>query len=139
MIVKLREFIRNIALKIVHKYYIILGVDLKESTIISVHARIDKTYPKGIHIGAYSYIASSALILSHDYVKKKHLNTYIGSNCFIGSGAIVLPGIKVGDNVIIGAGAVVTKDVPSNCIVAGNPAKVIRVGVQTSAYGQLIS
>lgn len=44
-------------------------------------------------------------------------------------------GVTIGDEVIVGAGAVVTKDVPSNTIVAGNPARVIREGLHTKAYG----
>ncbi|TKA91041.1 serine acetyltransferase [Halopseudomonas bauzanensis] len=50
----------------------------------------------------------------------------IGDNVYISAGARVLGGIQVGDNVIIGANAVVVKDVPSNSIVAGVPAKVIK-------------
>ncbi|MFZ5875374.1 MAG: acyltransferase [Nitrospirota bacterium] len=50
----------------------------------------------------------------------------IGSGCFIGSGAIILGNVTIGDNVIIGAGAVVSRDIPSNSIAAGIPAKVIR-------------
>lgn len=50
----------------------------------------------------------------------------VGSNVWIGGGAILLPGITVGDNSVIGAGAVVTRDVPSGVVVGGNPAKVIK-------------
>jgi maltose O-acetyltransferase len=50
----------------------------------------------------------------------------IGHQCWIGGRAIVCPGVTIGDNVVIGAGAVVTKDVPSNVVVGGNPAKIIR-------------
>ena len=50
----------------------------------------------------------------------------IGDNVWIGGGATLLPGVTVGDNVVIGAGSVVTRDVPSNSLVAGNPARVIR-------------
>jgi maltose O-acetyltransferase len=50
----------------------------------------------------------------------------IGSDVWIGTRAIVLPGVRVGNHVIIGAGAVVTKDVPDWAIVGGNPARVIR-------------
>lgn len=49
----------------------------------------------------------------------------IGDNVFIGWGAIVLPGVNIGNNVVVAAGSVVTKDVPSNSVVGGNPAKVI--------------
>lgn len=49
----------------------------------------------------------------------------IGDNCFIGIGSIILPGVNIGSNSIIGAGSVVTKDVPAEVVVAGNPAKII--------------
>jgi maltose O-acetyltransferase len=50
----------------------------------------------------------------------------IGQNCWIGGNAIILPGVTIGDRVIVGAGAVVTKDVPSDVVVGGNPAKIIK-------------
>lgn len=50
----------------------------------------------------------------------------IGNNVFIGSHTIFLPGVMVGDNVVIGSGSVVTKDIPSNSVAAGVPAKVIK-------------
>ena len=50
----------------------------------------------------------------------------IGRNCWIGAGAIVLPGVSIGDNSVIGAGSVVTKDIPSNVVAVGNPCKVLR-------------
>jgi len=49
----------------------------------------------------------------------------VGNNCFIGHGAKIMPGVTIGDNVIVGACAIVTKDVPSNSVVAGMPARVI--------------
>ena len=50
----------------------------------------------------------------------------IGSNVWIGAGAIILPGITIGDNTVIGAGSIVTKDIPANVIAVGNPCKVLR-------------
>jgi maltose O-acetyltransferase len=50
----------------------------------------------------------------------------IGKNVWITSRCIILPGVVIGDNTIIGAGSVVTKDIPANCIAAGNPAKVLK-------------
>lgn len=50
----------------------------------------------------------------------------IGDNVWIGDKASILPNVRIGNNVIVGANSVVTKDVPSYCIVAGNPAKVIK-------------
>jgi acetyltransferase-like isoleucine patch superfamily enzyme len=51
---------------------------------------------------------------------------HIGKNVWLGAGAIILPGVTVGENSIVAAGAVVTKDVPSNTIVGGVPARVIK-------------
>lgn len=50
----------------------------------------------------------------------------IGKNCWIGAGALVMPGVTIGDNTVIGAGSVVTKDIPSNVVAVGNPCRVVR-------------
>ena len=59
---------------------------------------------------------------------KKHISSpvVIEDNVWLGMGCIILPGVKIGQNSIIGAGAVVTKDVASNVVAAGVPAKIIR-------------
>ncbi len=51
---------------------------------------------------------------------------HIGRNCWIGAGAILLPGVTLGDNVVVGAGSVVTGDLPDNVIAVGNPCRVLR-------------
>jgi acetyltransferase-like isoleucine patch superfamily enzyme len=66
-----------------------------------------------------------------------YLDTRIGQCCFIGARSVILPGITIGDHSIVGAGSVVTKDVPPNCIVAGNPAKIVREGIMTKRWGRL--
>lgn len=50
----------------------------------------------------------------------------IGNNVWIGGGSIINPGVTIGDNVVIASGSVVTKDVPDNVVVGGNPAKIIK-------------
>lgn len=50
---------------------------------------------------------------------------HIGRNCWIGAGAILLPGVSVGDNTVIGAGSVVTRDIPANVVAAGVPCRVL--------------
>lgn len=121
--------------------YVILkgiwGMDISRSARISFGAKLDKTYPKGIHIGEESYVASGACVLSHDFSRGIHTDTRIGKRCFFGANAIILPGIAIGDEVIVGAGAVVTKNTPSQCIVVGNPAKILKTGINTEKYGQL--
>lgn len=51
---------------------------------------------------------------------------HIGRNCWIGAGAVIVPGITIGDNVVIGAGSVVTKNIPDNVVAVGNPCRVLR-------------
>lgn len=51
----------------------------------------------------------------------------IGDNVRVAAGALVLGGITVGNNVTIGAGAVVVKNVPNNCVVVGNPARIVKI------------
>ena len=113
-------------------------MDLATSCRISYGAKLDKTYPAGIHIGNESYVASGAIIFSHDFSRALKTHTYIGRRCFIGANAIIMPGIRIGDECIVGSGAIVTKDVPSNTIVAGNPARIIKEGIQTKKFGQLL-
>ncbi len=60
---------------------------------------------------------------------------HIGRNCWIGAGAILLPGVTVGDNAVIGAGSIVTKDVPASVLAVGNPCRVLReIGEHDRAY-----
>lgn len=51
----------------------------------------------------------------------------IGSDCWIGMGVCILPGVTIGDHVIVGAGSVVTSDLPDHCLAVGNPARPIRI------------
>ncbi len=51
---------------------------------------------------------------------------HIGKNCWIGAGAVILPGITIGDHVVVGAGSVVTKDLPSGVVAVGNPCRILR-------------
>jgi len=87
----------------------------------------------GISIGDNVSISALSVIVSTSLdpdklVDKLHVNKpiFIGDNVQIGTGAIILPGIRIGNNVMIGAGAVVTKDIDSNCVIVGNPAKMLR-------------
>lgn len=54
------------------------------------------------------------------------IGSVIGERCLIGSGAVILPGLRIGDDVVIGAGALVTKDVPSGATVLGEPSRIVR-------------
>lgn len=50
----------------------------------------------------------------------------IERNCWIGAGAVIVPGVTIGENTVIGAGSVVTKDIPANVVAVGNPCRVLR-------------
>ena len=64
------------------------------------------------------------LNLNEEHTKRSPIS--IGDNCFIGMNSIILKGTTLGDNVVVGAGSVVHGAYPSNCIIAGNPAKIIK-------------
>ncbi len=51
---------------------------------------------------------------------------HIGKNCWIGAGALIMPGVTIGDNVVVGAGSVVTRDLPCNVVAVGNPCRILR-------------
>ncbi len=64
-----------------------------------------------------------------------NMPVHIGKNCWIGAGAVILPGISVGDNTVIGAGSIVTKDIPSGVVAVGNPCRVLReIGERDKEY-----
>lgn len=87
-----------------------------------------------VRIGSGTQIGSGVQILAADHPRDPELrrkmlefgrSVSIGENVWIGSGAIILPGITIADNAIIGAGSVVTHDVTAGTTVAGNPARCL--------------
>lgn len=141
MLQKLRLIIWR---KLVYSYpsYLrtVYKMEIGEGTRISWRAKLDKSInPKGIKIGKNTAISRDVIILTHDACRKLKADTIIGDNCVVGVRSIILPGIKIGNQVVIGAGSVVTKDIPSNCIAAGNPAKIIRENISCEKYGYILS
>lgn len=87
----------------------------------------------GITVGDNVLIGPKVNLVSENHpIDPTQRNSLIGKpivikkNAWIGAAATILPGITVGENSIVAAGSIVTKDVPDNCIVAGNPAKQIK-------------
>ncbi|AKQ43042.2 hexapeptide repeat-containing transferase [Aurantiacibacter atlanticus] len=112
------------------------GVKIDPSAQVSLSAHFVSGARETIAIGAQTLVAFKVMILSRDSegaVKP----VSIGAQCFIGGGAVILPGVSIGDRCIVGAGAVVADNMPSDCIVAGNPAKVVRECRGILAYGRL--
>lgn len=115
---------------------VVWGHKLHPTVRVSFSAFLDKSAPSLIFIGRQTIITRGAVILSHDYSRGVSQPTVIGSQCMIGVNAVVLPGIRVGDQCVIGAGAVVTTDIPSNSLVVGNPARVVK-SIRTGPYGKI--
>ena len=120
-------------------YNRVWGMHIHPTAMFSLSAYLDRTYPRGVHIGENSYVAIGATILCHDRTRGVKADTVVGRNCFIGARSMLLPGVVVGDESIVAAGAVVTKDVPPRTIVAGNPAVVIRRDIEVGRYGRFLS
>lgn len=85
-----------------------------------------------LYFGDYTFIAQNVGILSgghdiYEHMKQFSSVTKIGSYCWIGMNSMILPGVELGDFTVVGAGSVVTKSfTEGSCIIAGNPAKVIK-------------
>ena len=98
------------------------GMDIGKNCSVAKSATMERAYPKSIHIGDNSRISIEAMVLGHDFFRgKEQSDTFIGHNVFVG------------------AGAVVTKDIPDHCLVAGNPAKIVRVGIELNDHYQIIN
>jgi len=103
------------------------GLRAPGSLYIGTRVYIDHGFAWAVTIGARTTIAHDARIVAHD-ASIKHLTGYtivqpvtIGERCYIGAGAIVLPGTTIGDGAIIEAGAIVRGAIPAESVAAGNP------------------
>ena len=101
------------------------GMDIARSAWIAPSALIDRTWPRGIHIGQDCIIDEQAVVLTHDMTRGLYLDTVIGARTVIGVRAIILPGVTIGDDCTVEPGTLVTKDVPSGSRVQGNPARIV--------------
>jgi len=121
--------------KIGHFVEIQKGARIGRNCKISSHTFICE----GVTIEDYVFIGHNVTFTNDIYPRAANENgelqteddwacepTMVRQGASIGSGATLLPKVTVGENAIIGAGSVVTKDIPANTIVAGNPAKIIR-------------
>lgn len=102
---------------------------------------VDDTH---IYVGDYTLIGPNVTIATAGHPIDPELrekayqfnrSVKIGKNCWIGAGAVIVPGVTIGDNTVIGAGSIVTKDIPSGVVAVGNPCKVLReIGEHDKEY-----
>lgn len=144
----IREALKNICKKIIWRekassesyirYLRSIGVKVGEETTIYVPTKtlIDTTRPWLIDIGRNVKITQGVTILTHGYDWSVLKGVYgdvlgssggvkIGNNVFVGMQTTILKGVHIGNNVIVGANSLVNKDIPDNCVAAGNPCRVI--------------
>ena len=115
-------------------YLRIAGISIGKDCMVSWGAKID-VRGGTIIIGDRCIITHGCIILSHDrskrriYPKDKDIVkgfVRLGNDVFVGVNSVILSDVTIGDYSIVGAGSVVTKDVPPNVVVAGNPARIIK-------------
>ena len=127
----LKDIIRRIIGEVPTRTLIKRGLSVGKNFNRQQGCFIDPTHCWLIEIGDNVTMSIRVVLMAHD-ASTKNVTGYtkigkikIGNNVFIGANSIILPNVTVGDNSIIGANSVITKDIPPNCVVAGNPAKVI--------------
>jgi acetyltransferase-like isoleucine patch superfamily enzyme len=106
-------------------------IEIGSSTFInygsSIAARTSVKIGSYCHLGHYTFVMDND---QHDVVQRMKLPqsepVIIEDHVWIGSKAVILPGVHIGSRAVIGAGSIVTKDVPPRCVAAGNPAHVLR-------------
>lgn len=102
---------------------------------------VDDTH---IYVGDHTMIGPNVTIATAGHpllpeLREKNyqynMPVHIGRNCWIGAGAIILPGVTIGDHTVVGAGSIVTKDLPSSVVAVGNPCHVLRpIGAHDREY-----
>lgn len=119
-------------------FYKLRGTRVERNVFFADQVFLEEVNPELITIKENTDLGPRVMIITHDTVLE-HLDpaipvstseVTIGRNCYIGAGAIILPGVTIGDNSIIGAGVVVTKSIPPGSVAMGVPAKVVCTRVE---------
>lgn len=115
------------------KLYRCAGVDIERGQGRCGVVRFDTMHPEDIHIGKGCEIVNGCIILSHFYDTSCFTGhhhhrgeVFIGRNVYMGANVIIVKPVVIGDGAVIGAGSIVNKNIPSNEIWAGVPARFIK-------------
>ena len=110
-------------------------MDIGERCRISLSAKLDRTNPRGVHIGRNTAVAFRSAIITHDFINGTHRDVRIGENCLIGAGSVIMPGVTIGDDCVVSPNTVVMQDVPALSVVVGNPARIVQGNIVRGPWG----
>ncbi|WP_057511024.1 acyltransferase [Staphylococcus simulans] len=124
---------RNVTISTARKLGVKIGEDCR---LLGITKSAFGTEPYLITIGNHVTVTAGVKFITHDGGVWVLRNEYpnidvfgkinVGNNVFIGINSIILPNVNIGNNVVIAAGSIVTKSIPDNVVVGGNPAKKIK-------------
>lgn len=114
---------------------LVRGTRIAPSARISLQASLVTGQRGAITVDEETLVAFKTLLIARDPDGTVR-PIRIGKRCFIGGGSTILPGVTIGDEVVVGAGSIVREDVPSRCIVAGNPARILSENIEVGPYGR---
>ena len=105
------------------------GVELGRDVFIGTDVIIETAYPKLVSMGDRASLSVRTIVMAHnrgDAVSSDQQPTVrIGSDVYVGAGAIILPGVTLGEGAVVAAGSVVSRPVPPRTVVRGNPARPV--------------
>jgi acetyltransferase-like isoleucine patch superfamily enzyme len=149
--VKLSSFINLYGCEIGDETKIGAFVEIQKNASVGKRCKISShTFIcEGVNIEDFVFIGHSVTFINDSYPRAANLDgslqteadwkvekTIVKRGASIGSGSTILANLTIGENAIVGAGSVVTKDVPPNAIVAGNPAKILRYIEKTAGVAK---
>jgi acetyltransferase-like isoleucine patch superfamily enzyme len=149
--VKLSSFINLYGCEIGDETKIGAFVEIQKNASVGKRCKISShTFIcEGVNIEDFVFIGHSVTFINDSYPRAANLDgslqtesdwkvekTVVKKGASVGSGSTILSNVTIGENAIVGAGSVVTKDVPANAIVAGNPAKVLRYIEKTAGVAK---
>jgi acetyltransferase-like isoleucine patch superfamily enzyme len=117
--------------------YRMMGISIGRNVFVGLDTWLDDQFPELIRVEDDVTISFRVTVVVHDDARRMDRTTpgagdgtvapvILERGCYLGAGALILPGVRVGERAVVGAGAVVTRDVPAGKVVVGVPAHVVK-------------